>query len=160
MARASTPLRRVLVAAACVAVSFLPGMVGSRFRPGAWYAGLAKPALTPPGWVFPIAWTTLYALMGLALWRFLEHARAGVRAPGLALFGAQLVCNGLWSYLFFGLERPGLALIDVAALWGLILATLIVFARADGWAGLLLVPYLAWVTFASYLNLAIWWLQR
>ena len=142
----------------CIGVSFLPGVVGSQFGPGAWYAALEKPALTPPGWVFPIAWTSLYLAMGIALFLFLDRtARTdAARRWGSGLFAAQLVLNGAWSWLFFGLERPGLALVDIVALWSLILATLVVFARRRPAAAALLAPYLAWVSFATYLNLEIW----
>lgn len=147
---------RVVALVASVAISFLPGLIGGRFEPGAWYEGLARSPLTPPGWVFPVAWTALYLAMGIALFLFVDRARRGHRALGLGLFGAQLVLNGAWSWLFFGLHRPGLALLDIAALWGLILATIVAFGRERRAAAVLLVPYLAWVTFAAYLNFEIW----
>lgn len=150
------PGRRFVRLLACIAVSFLPGLFGGQFEPGAWYAGLEKSPLTPPGWVFPVAWSALYLAMGVALFLFLERARRGDRLPGLVLFGAQLVLNGAWSWLFFGLERPGLALVEIVALWALILATLVAFGRQRRAAAGLLVPYLAWVSFAAYLNFEIW----
>jgi len=152
--------KRVLHLLLSVAVSFVPGVVGSRFQPGTWYDTLEKSALTPPGWVFPVVCSLLYLLMGIALWRFAETptTRAQRRA-GIALFATQLVLNGLWSYLFFGLHRPDLALVEIVLLWLAIVATLLAFARATRAGALLLVPYLAWVSFASYLNFAIWRLQ-
>ena len=158
VARAPAPARwdarRGLVLLACVAASFVPGAIGGRFEPGAWYAGIEKSALTPPGWVFPVVWTSLYLLMGIALWRFVERSRE--RALGLTLFGVQLVLNGLWSYLFFGLHRPGLALVEIVLLWFAIGATLIVFSRSSRTAAVLLAPYLAWVGFAAYLDFEVW----
>jgi len=152
------PSARIWRLIACVGVSFVPAIVGGRFGPGAWYAALEKPALTPPGWVFPIAWTALYLAMGVALFLFLDGTarRDGARRWGTGLFAAQLVLNGAWSWLFFGLERPDLALVDIVALWALIAATMVAFARRRGAAAALLAPYLAWVSFATYLNFEIW----
>lgn len=139
---------------ACLAVSFAPGAIGGRFKPGIWYQSIEKSALTPPGWVFPVVWFVLYVLIGIALWRFVERARE--LRTGLALFGTQLVLNGLWSYLFFGLHRPGLAFIEIVLLWFAIAATMLVVARATRWSALLLAPYLAWVSFAAFLNFEVW----
>lgn len=140
----------------CVLLAFLPGMIGSSFGPDAWYAAIVKSSLTPPGWVFPIAWTTLYLAIGIALFVYLLHAPERTRRPTLALFGIQLVLNGAWSWLFFGLHAPGAALLDIALLWLAIAGTLYGFARHSRLAAGLLVPYLAWVSFASYLNAVIW----
>ncbi|MBU2501734.1 tryptophan-rich sensory protein [bacterium] len=132
------------------------GFLGSLFPPGEWYAALAKPAWNPPGWVFGPVWAALYVMMAIAAW--LVWSRGGFTAArgamGLYLF--QLILNALWSFLFFGLQRPDLAFVDVVLLWLAILATLIVFARIRGAAGMLLIPYLAWVGFAVVLHLAIW----
>jgi tryptophan-rich sensory protein len=139
-----------------VLLSLAAGWVGSRFMPGAWYAGLAKPSWNPPSWVFAPVWSTLYLLMGIAAW--LVWRRAGFEgAPtALGLFVLQLVLNSLWSYLFFGLHRPGFAFIEIVVLWAAIVATLIAFWRISPPAGALLLPYLAWVSFASALNLQLW----
>ena len=147
-------VRDATLLVACIAVSFVPGVIGSRFKPDEWYAGLDKSSLTPPGFVFPIVWTLLYVLMGVALWRFLrgEPRRRGL---GIALFGLQLVLNGMWSYLFFGLHRPDLALIDIGLLCAATASLVIVFSRENRSAALLLVPYLAWIGFAAYLNGAV-----
>jgi len=135
---------------------FAAAWVGSRFQPGTWYAGLVKPALTPPNWVFGPVWTLLYILMGVAAWMVWQRrGRAGV-ALALTLFLLQLGLNVLWSYLFFGLQHPGLALLDIIALWLALLATLMAFRRLHRLAGGLLVPYLLWVSFAVYLNLQFW----
>ena len=147
---------RVLLLLFAVAVCFAPGIVGSVFGPGEWYASLDKSPLTPPGFVFPIVWTTLYLMMGIALWRFWEaDVPRAAKSSGTAVFAGQLVLNGLWSYLFFGLHRPDLALIDIVLMWTAIAASIAAFSRVRRSAALLLVPYLAWVTFAAYLNLEI-----
>jgi tryptophan-rich sensory protein len=148
--------RRGWLLLACIAVSFVPGVVGGRFKPDAWYDTLDKSSLTPPGFVFPIVWTALYLLMGVALWLFLRAPRPRrARILGSGLFAIQLVLNGLWSYLFFGLHRPDLALVDIAALWLAIAGVAIVFSRHSRTAALALAPYLAWVSFAAYLNGAV-----
>lgn len=139
-----------------IAISLAAGLVGSRFLPGEWYASLVKPSWNPPSSVFAPVWSTLYVLMGVSAW--LVWRTAGFAgAPGaLALFFGQLILNALWSYLFFGVHRPGVALVDILALWLLILATTIAFWRVSVPAGILLLPYLCWVGFASALNLQLW----
>jgi tryptophan-rich sensory protein len=141
----------VLVAAAA--------FVGSRFEPGGWYAGLRKPPLTPPDAVFPVVWSLLY--LGIAVAGWLVWRAAGPAARGsLALWGAQLVLNAAWSALFFGAHRPGLALVELAALLVLVAATTLAFRRVRPLAAALLLPYAAWVGFAGYLNGGIWYLNR
>jgi len=153
----SAAVREVGLALGCVGLCFVPGIIGSRFQPGAWYDGLVKPALTPPGWVFPVAWTLLYVLMGIALFLVVRRPQAvsGV-SVAVAVFAVQLVLNGVWSWLFFGLQRPGLALLELVVLWCTILTATIMFWRISVAAGVLLLPYLAWVGFASWLNLGLW----
>ena len=137
-------------------LSLAAGWIGSRFQPGEWYKHLVQPALTPPGWVFGLVWTILYILMGVAAWLVWQrYGLAGAIWP-LGLFILQLILNALWSYLFFGLNNPGLAFLDIVALWLTILATLIAFWQYYPPAGQLLLPYLLWVTFATYLNLQFW----
>ena len=139
-----------------IALSFGAAALGGRFRPGEWYFSLDKPAWTPPGWIFPPVWTALYAMMGVAAWlAWKERGWRGAAVP-LALFVTQLLLNAAWSWFFFGLHRPGLALFDIGALWITILATIIAFWRVRPAAGALLVPYLAWVSFATVLNAEIW----
>lgn len=145
---------------AAVGVSQLAGLLGTIVTapaiPG-WYAALEKPALNPPSWVFGPVWTTLYVLMGIAaflVWRKGLQERE-VRIA-LGVFVVQLVLNALWSFVFFGMQEPGLALINIATLWLAIVITGILFWRIERAAAYLLVPYLLWVSFASYLNYAIW----
>jgi tryptophan-rich sensory protein len=121
-----------------------------------WYAGLAKPAFTPPNGVFGPVWTTLYVLMALAAWRVWRAGPVAGRRPALVLYAVQLALNLLWSVLFFGLRQPGLALVEVVLLFAAILATAFAFWRIDRPAGLMLAPYAAWVAFASALNFEVW----
>ena len=137
-------------------VSFAAAGVGSRYLPGAWYASLAKPAWNPPSWLFAPVWTALYATMAVAAWLVWRRAGFGGAGAALGVFAGQLVLNALWSYLFFGLHRPDIALVDIAALWVAIVVVVVLFWRQDWRAGALMVPYLAWVGFASCLNFALW----
>lgn len=142
----------------------LAGLIGSLFTmpviPG-WYASLARPELAPPNWIFGPVWTTLFVLMGIALylvWRtkpLLPAARTR-KHHALIIFGTQLILNTLWSIIFFGLQSPGGALIEIVFLWLAIVATIITFAKISRPAAWLLAPYILWVSFASYLNYAIW----
>lgn len=144
--------------AGCIALCVVGGAAsGLATPPGDWYASLAKPSWTPPGWLFGPVWTVLYAMMGVAAWRLW---RARGRTPGagraLVLFGAQLACNFAWTPVFFGMRAPGASLAVIVVLWALIAATIAASWRVDRAAGVLLMPYLAWVSFATALNAAIW----
>lgn len=126
---------------------------GMIFRPGAWYAGLRKPGFTPPNWAFPVAWTVIYLLSALAAARVAVLPGAGM---ALALWSAQIALNTLWTPVFFGARRMGLAMVVMAALLVTVAAMAWAFASLDGWAGLMLLPYLAWLGVASALNWRIW----
>ena len=131
--------------------------LGAIFTPGPWYAALAKPALTPPNWVFPLVWTVLYVMIALAgwlLWRGRERDRLGHVA--VTIWGLQLGLNAAWSWLFFGLHLIGIALTEIFLLLAAVLATIVLARRTSPTAGWLLVPYLAWAGFAAWLNYAIW----
>ncbi len=121
-----------------------------------WYPMLEKPWFTPPNWLFGPAWFVLYIMMGVASWRVWS---VGVTEPGvvvaLGVYGVHLVFNALWSILFFGSRRPDWALIEVVGLWLSVVASAWLFGRVDSTAGLLMVPYIGWVTFAALLNAAI-----
>lgn len=134
---------------ACLAA----GATGMLFQPGAWYAGLDKPSFTPPNWLFPVAWNTLYVLMALAAARVAGLPGAGL---ALALFAAQIALNTLWTPTFFGAHRMGLALLVLVVLWLVVAAMLVAFWRLDTWAGVMILPYLAWLTLAGALNAALW----
>lgn len=152
-----------------IVVSELAGIVGSAFTApsvSGWYTTLVKPALNPPAWVFGPVWTTLFALMGIAaflVWssyaKATEDKKKRIKVA-LALFGIQLILNTLWSVIFFGLHSPGGALVEIVFLWLAILATIIVFVKISRTAAWLLVPYVLWVSFAGYLNYAIWALNK
>jgi tryptophan-rich sensory protein len=141
--------------ALCLGVAAIGGQVTSTSVNG-WYQELFKPGFTPPDWVFAPVWTLLYVLMAVAAWRlWWRHGFSAARVA-LALFGVQLALNLAWSILFFGLNSIGGALLDMVALWLMIVATVFAFWVMDKPAGVLLLPYLAWVTYAAVLNAAIW----
>ncbi len=126
-----------------------------------WYAGLAKPELAPPNWVFAPVWTTLYILMALAAFLVWRRGLSKKEVKlALGVYVGQLVLNALWSILFFGFRSPGAALIGIILLLASIIATMVVFAKVSKKAPLLLIPYLAWVSFATYLNFSIWILNK
>ena len=134
------------------------GLAGTAFTMSAipeWYAFLAKPEFSPPNWLFGPVWTLLYFMMGVAAW--LVWRRAG--AVALKVFWLQLALNALWTPLFFGLRSPLLGFVCIAALWLAIVWTIAVFWRVSRPAAVLLLPYLAWVSFASILNLSIYMLN-
>ena len=118
------------------------------------YAQLAKPAWAPPAKVFGPVWSALYALMGVAVW--LVWRSPGYRQAAIGLFAAQLAANALWSWLFFAWHRGALAAVEVVVLLGLIVATMVAFWRTSRLAALLLLPYVAWVSFACALTWAVW----
>ncbi len=139
-----------------IIASMAAGWIGSQFMPGEWYVSLVKPAWTPPNVVFAPVWTALYVLMGVAAWLVWRRSGfSGAMVP-LVLFIVQLVLNALWSYLFFGAHQPMLAFFEIVILWIVILLTLVCFWRMSLLAGVLLLPYLCWVGFASALNFQIW----
>lgn len=139
------------------ALSFGVALSGALFPPGEWYAGLMKPAWTPPDWLFPPVWTLLYVAMAVAAW--LVWKRVGLSAA-IGAYLIQLTLNGLWSWLFFGLHRPLYGVIDIALLWLAIVVTVVLFLPASRLGALLMLPYLLWVSFAGALNFAIWQLNR
>lgn len=141
---------------ALLVVTFAASAVGIFSPPDDWYAGLAKPSWNPPNWVFGPVWSTLYLLMAIAAW--LVWRRWGTRYGRLplALYLAQLSCNAIWSPLFFGLHQIGWALVDLAVLWILVAATTAAFWERHRLAGMLMMPYLAWISFAGVLNYQLW----
>ncbi len=137
-------------------LSFSAAALGGLFMPGEWYAGLKKPSWNPPSWIFGPGWTTLYTMMAVAAWLVWKRGGFPRQRKALTLFLLQLFFNALWSPLFFGLHRPGLAFMDIVLLWLALLATVVAFWKARLLAGVLLVPYLAWVSFAGVLNFTLW----
>jgi translocator protein len=153
-------LKLVASLAAALAAALIGGLAtGSSVA--TWYAALRKPAFAPPDWLFGPAWTVLYILMAMAAWVVWKR---GLGTPGvglaLAVYLVQLVLNGAWSGLFFGLRSPLAGLLGIIALWLAILATIVLFFRVSTTAGILMLPYIAWVTFAAALNAAILKLNR
>ena len=147
---------RLLTLAGWLALVFSASATAVFIADNGWYAGLAKPAWNPPGWLFGPVWTVLYAMMAVAAWRvWLQGGWTQQKKP-LGLFLLQWALNALWTPLFFGLHRPGWALAEILVLLVAILATMRAFWRIDRTANLLLVPYAAWVGFASVLNWTIW----
>jgi len=139
---------------------FLAGFVGSIFTVSAiplWYQDLLKPSLNPPAWVFGPVWTILFVLMGISaflVWRAGWQKRE-VRVA-LGLFGIQLVFNAFWSVIFFGLKSPGWAFADIIVLLFFVIWTAIAFFKISKTAGYIFLPYILWISFATYLNLSIW----
>ena len=152
-------MQRILTLLASLAITFGIAFVGSYFTAGSvdtWYNTLNKPALNPPSWIFGPVWTLLYALMAIAAWRVYERRNSYVPARSLlGVYAIHLVVNALWSFAFFGQQSPEWALAVIAVLWLMIVYLAFNFYRADRVAGWMLAPYLAWVSFASYLNLSI-----
>ena len=127
-----------------------------------WYPTIIKPVFNPPNWVFMPVWTLLFVLMGIAaglVWDKIKEQNAEVK-KALGFFLIQLALNAIWSYLFFGLKNPMLALIEIALLWLMIYETYLKFIKINKTAGYLLIPYMAWVGFAAILNASIWWLNK
>ena len=143
------------LALVCLGVGAAGGLATGR-SVGTWYAELRKPAWTPPGWLFGPVWTVLYASMAVAAWLVWTKAGARAAAVPLALFAVQLALNAAWTPVFFGLRLPGPAFAVIVALWAAIVATGAAFWHVRPVAGMLMLPYLAWVTFATGLNFAIW----
>ena len=147
-----------------IVASFAAGGIGSLFTFKAiptWYSSLKKPPYTPPNWAFGPVWTTLYILMGISVFLVWQQ---GLDTSGtllaFILFWIQLVLNALWSVIFFGMKSKGGGVITIIVLWFLILATVVASFRVSSWAGALLIPYILWVSIASYLNIGVWTLNR
>ncbi|MBV8686792.1 MAG: tryptophan-rich sensory protein [Alphaproteobacteria bacterium] len=146
-------LRYALVAVpAILLLGTLSGRASGSGYGNAWFDALEKPSFMPPGWAFPVAWTLLYIALGLALALILHARGARGRGLALALFGAQLLLNFSWSPIFFAAHRVGAALVVILAILALSAASAFLFYRIRRAAGLLLIPYLAWLCFAAALN--------
>jgi tryptophan-rich sensory protein len=139
------------------AVSALGAIASIEAR--SFYAGLVQPDWAPPGWLFGPVWTLLFALMAIAAWLVWRNGGFRANRAALALFLVQLAFNALWSWIFFAWRLGGPAFADILLLWVLILATLVAFWRVRPLAGALLIPYLLWVSFAAFLNYAVWQLN-
>lgn len=154
-------LRIATVVMTCLAVGYFSSIV-TRDNIPTWYTNLEKPSFNPPNWVFAPVWTILYIMMGYAagrIWNKIDQFEAEVK-KGFLFFLIQLALNALWSYLFFGLHNPMLASFEIVLLWLMIYETYLQFKKIDKVAAYLLLPYLAWVSFATVLTFSIWYLNR
>jgi tryptophan-rich sensory protein len=143
----------------CFGVAVIGGLVTSSAIPG-WYARLRKPSWSPPNWVFGPVWSALYALMAVAAWLAWRRSEYRWSSPALRPYIAQLALNLGWTIIFFGFKRPGVAVGEIALLWASIAATMKAFWPVTRIGAVLLLPYLAWVSFASALNFAVWAANR
>jgi translocator protein len=152
-------VRLVLCVVLCLGIGALGGWV-TYPEIATWYVGLAKPPGTPPNWVFPWMWNTLYVLMGASLWLLWDRSSAsGARRAAIGLFFAQLALNAAWSPVFFGMHRVAAALVVILAMVAVTAATIVAVWPVKRAAALLLMPYLGWITYATWLNGGIWWLN-
>lgn len=148
---------KLVIALALPQVAAFSGVLFTNTGEGSWYRQIEKPSWNPPSWVFGPVWTLLYILMGIALylvWK--KEAAPSVKKPAMTLWGVQLVLNFFWTLIFFGAHQPGWAFAEIVVLWVAILLTIFAFARISKLAAWLLVPYIAWVSFAAMLTYAIW----
>ena len=157
-----------------LALPQLAGIVGSLFTTSAipgWYANLIKPSFSPPNWLFGPVWITLYVLMGISVYLVWQKVEQNPPSPKASdghgktargafwLFWIHLFFNAIWSIIFFGLQNPGLAFINIIIIWLLIIALMVKFWKVNRWASYLLIPYFLWVSFAGILNYFIWCLN-
>ncbi|UXA53002.1 tryptophan-rich sensory protein [Xanthomonas prunicola] len=141
----------------CYAVAALGAMAS--IQAASFYALLQRPAWAPPGWLFGPVWTVLYGMMAVSVWLVWRRGSRAGKRPALGLFVLQLTLNGVWSWLFFARQLGAWAFADIVALWLVLAGTIAVFAKRQALAAWLLVPYLAWVSFAAALNFSVWQLN-
>ncbi|HOJ31519.1 MAG TPA: tryptophan-rich sensory protein [bacterium] len=151
--------KKFLKLAASIVLCLLAGAIGSIFTSssvGNWYRTLNKPIFNPPDWIFAPVWTLLYIMMGISLFMvWTAEMEKSLKRMAFLIFAIQLILNILWSVLFFGLQNPVLSLIEIFVLWIAILIAILVFKKISILSAFLLMPYLAWVTFAAFLNYSI-----
>jgi tryptophan-rich sensory protein len=154
------PLRRILYLAAAAVVPVVAALALGQLATFAnlpWYAGLTKPSFNPPNWIFGPVWIALYGLMAFAAWRIMRLPRVVYgRHLAISLFFIQLTLNAAWSWMFFGAHSPLLGAVNIVPQFLMVIATAVVFYRLDRPAGWCLIPLVAWVGFASILNVSIW----
>jgi translocator protein len=151
----SNGIKLILSIVLCVSLGSVGGLVTVSEIP-TWYASLNKPSFNPPNWLFGPVWTILYLLMGISVYMIWKQPVSTERNKALQVFILQFILNFCWSFIFFGLHATGWALIEMIALWILILLSILHFAKHSKTAAWLLVPYISWVSFALLLNAAIW----
>jgi benzodiazapine receptor len=150
----------IILIVICLGIGYVAGMV-TQNGIETWYATIEKPSFNPPNWIFAPVWTVLYiciAIAGGIIWDKIDTNSLAKKA--LLFFAIQLVLNTVWSFLFFGLKNPLVALIEIILLLLMIYETYMLFAKISKVAGYLFLPYLLWVSFAMFLNASIWWLNR
>jgi len=147
-----------------IAICLLAGVLGSVFTTPAiptWYATLIKPSFAPPNWLFFPVWTALFIMMGISLFLVWQKGLENVQIKiAISIFGVQLILNVIWSAAFFGLRSPLAGLIEICILWIFIVVTILKFMKISKTAGLLLIPYIFWVSFAAVINFFIWRLNN
>lgn len=143
-----------------VLLTFCAPLAGAGSMPGDWYQSLRKPEWNPPSWVFGPVWTLLYLMMAVAAWLVWRKGGWQCRSRELGAYLMQLALNAAWTPLFFGLRRPGLALVEIVCLLVAVIWTACLFRRVSAAAGALMVPYGLWVSFATVLNATLWWMNR
>lgn len=158
MTRSNNYLMLGAFALASFTVSALGGAITAS-SVGTWYQTLNKPFFNPPDWLFGPVWTALFAAMAVAAWWVWRHGPSPAVTRALQLHGLQLALNFTWTAIFFGLQQPAAAFFQIIVFWLAVAATIQAFAQVDRWAAWLMVPYLAWISFAAALNGAIWWLN-
>lgn len=139
-----------------IVVCFMVAATGSLFPPDDWYASLMRPQYAPPNWVFGPVWTVLYLMIAVSGWLVWTAPGPLSKRPAMFAFAVQLLLNAAWSAIFFGLHEPGWALVEICILWVAILTTTLMFRHHTKMASGLLLPYLAWVSFATLLNYGFW----
>lgn len=159
------PVRQIAALLLFLGVCYLVAWSGAQVSPGVgvgsseWYNSLQKPSWNPPAWVFGPVWSLLYTMMGIAAWLVWKEAGFQNAKVAMALFFTQLILNGLWSWIFFGMQETGWAFIEIMVLLVAIIVTTITFYKKRSLAGWLMLPYILWVAFATFLNYAIWTLN-
>ena len=149
-------MNKILILIICIIICFIPAIVGSYFTAEAiptWYDTIEKPTFNPPDWIFGPVWTILYITMGISLY-FIVTSKIK-NSIAIYFFFTQLILNGLWSILFFGMKNPLLAFIDIIFLVGFVLTTIITSAKVSKVSSIILIPYLFWISFATILNYSI-----
>lgn len=156
---AANIIKLILSVSIPLAVGAVAGTATAREIPG-WYAGLVRPGIAPPNWVFGPVWTTLYILMGISLYLVWKLPPDKVRNLAMAAFGIQLVLNFFWTFIFFSCKAPGWAFVEIIALWIMLGITIVLFYRLKPAAAWINLPYLLWVSFAAILTWSYWRLNR
>jgi tryptophan-rich sensory protein len=147
----------------CIAIPLIIGGISGFFTTEAiptWYAGLQKPSFNPPNWIFGPVWTALYVIMGISLYMIVNLPQSAQRTQATWIFAGQMLLNFGWSFIFFKWQKPSWAFAEIILLWIFILWMIVSFYKLKPVAGLLQLPYIAWVSFASVLNYAIWQLNK